>query len=276
MHALMTGATGGIGLEVLRGLVAAGAHVVIGCRDVARGAACVAALGARAAGQVRVQPLDLASLASVRELARWTGGELPRLDVLINAAAVWSRQRRLTADGLELTFGVNHVAHHALTLGLVPALRRSPGARVITVASGIHVRGQLAWDDLMQARGGFNGVKAYEQSKLANVMFALALARRMAGVLTSTAVHPGIVKTNLTRDYPEMFRQTPPRSVIAAPVAARAILRLALEPALAKVTGRYLDRDRDQAPSKAALVVADQDRLWAATEALLAAAPAAS
>ena len=267
----MTGATGGIGTELVRGLVEAGVEVVIGCRDVARGTAMVAALGARAVRQVRVQPLDLASLASIRALVRWAEGALPVLDVLVNNAGVWSRQRRATADGLELTFGVNHVAHQALTVGLVARLRRSKAPRVVTMASGIHVRGRIAWDDLMQPSGGFNGVRAYEQSKLANVMFALTLARRMGGALTSNALHPGIVRTNLTREYPELLWATPPRSTVSAAVAARATLRLALDPALAGVTGRYFDRDREQAPSKAAQRVADQDRLWRLTEELVAA-----
>jgi len=273
VYVLITGATGGIGLEIARGLVAAGAHVVIGCRDLARGAGVAAALASRAGGQVRVQALDLASLASVRALARWADGELPRLDVVINNAAVWSRQRRATADGLELAFGVNHVAHHALTVGVLPVLRRSPAARVITVSSGLHVRARMAWDDLMQARGGFNGVRAYEQSKLANLMFALALARRAGRGLTSNAVHPGLVRTQLTREYPEMFRQIHPRAIVSAAVAARATLRLALEPALATVSGRYFDREREEPPGKAAQSVADQDRLWQLTEELIAAAP---
>lgn len=267
----MTGATGGIGVEILRGLLAVGVDVVIGCRDPGRAAATIAGLPAAHRAHVVVRPLDLAALASVRELVRWVSGELPRLDVLVNNAAVWSRQRRATTDGLDLTFGVNHVAHHALSVGLLPVLRRSPAARVITVASGIHVRGRLAWDDLMQVTGGYNGVRAYEQSKLANVMFALALARRAGKGVTSNAVHPGIARTNLTKDYPEMFRQAKPGSIVSAAVAARAPLRLALDPALAGITGRYFDRDREQAPSKAALSHADQERLWQVTDALISA-----
>lgn len=273
MHALVTGGTGGIGAELVRALVQGGAHVVIACRDVARGDAVAHALGSGADRRVRVHQVDLASLASVRALVRWAEAELPRLDVLVNNAAVWSRQRRATADGLELTFGVNHVAHHALTLGLVPALRRSEAPRVVTVASGLHGRGRIAWDDPMQADGGFNGVRAYEQSKLANVMFALALARRMGRALTSNAVHPGLVRTGLTREYPEMHRTTPARALVPAALAARSIVRLAIDPALGAVTGRYFDRDREQAPSKAAQRAADQDRLWELTEELLARAP---
>lgn len=268
--ALVTGATGSIGGAILRGLVGSATRVVIGCRDIARGAAAIAALPAGGAAKVIVRPLDLASLASVRELARWVDGELPRLDVLINNAGVWPRQRRITRDGFELAFGVNHLAHHALAVGVLPALERSVGARVVTVASGLHARGKLAWDDVMQTAGGFNGTRAYEQSKLANVMFALAFARRAGPRVSSNAVHPGIVRSALTREYPELLRELPPRSIVAPAVAARAVLRLATDPALAGVTGQYFDRDRAQPPSRAAQDRAAQDRLWQLGEELIA------
>lgn len=263
---LVTGGTGAIGGELVAGLLGAGAQVIVACRDAARGQALAARAGASAPA-LRVAPVDLASLRSVAELASWILGELPRLDGLVHAAGVWSRQRRLSADGLELTFAVNHLAGFALTTGLLPLLQRSR-ARVVTVASGLHVRGKLAWDDVMQERGGFNGVRAYEQSKLANVMFALALARRGGPALVSHALHPGIVRSSLTREYPELWKQPPP-GVVPAAVAARAILRMVEDPALARSSGRYFDRDRPREPSPAARSVADQDRLWELSERLL-------
>lgn len=270
---LLTGATGGIGAELARGLARAGARVVLACRDVERGEAVARELGTgkRAASPPIVRPLELASLASVRELARWAQGELPRVDALIHNAAVWSRQRRLTADGFELTFGVNHLAPFALTTALLPLLRQSR-ARVVTVSSGMHGRGKLAWDDLMQAQGGFNGTRAYQQSKLASVMFALTLARRSGAALVSHALHPGVVRTALTRDYPELWKVAPPGQTTAA-VAAANVLRLVADPALARTTGRYFNGDREQLPARAALVAADQDRLWTVSEQLVDAKP---
>lgn len=265
-HALLTGATGAIGAATLRGLVDAGARVVIGVRDPARGAALAATQ--RDPARVVVRPLDLASLASVRALARWAEAELPRLDLLINNAGVWSRQRRATADGFELTFGVNHLGHMALTVGLLPALRRARAARVLTVASGLHGRGRLAWDDLMQARGGFNGVRAYEQSKLANVMFAAALARRAGPTIASCALHPGVVRSGLLREYPDLVRQTPADLWVSPADGARTTLWLATAPRVA--SGRYHDRQREAPVGRAARVVEDQERLWRVSEALLA------
>ncbi len=272
--ALVTGATGGIGLEVARGLVAAGARVVLPCRDEAKGQALLRELGVgdRAADRIVVRAADLASLASVRELGRWAHGELPRLELLVHNAAVWPRQRRLSADGHELAFAVNHLAPFSLTAQLLPLLRQSR-ARVITVSSGMHGRGKLDWDDLMQRAGGFNGNRAYQQSKLANVMFALALARRTSGALVSNTLHPGVVRTALTREYPELWKVPPPGQATAQQAAA-AILRLAVEPSLGKVTGRYFNVDREQAPARAALSVVDQDRLWSVSEQLIAEARA--
>jgi NAD(P)-dependent dehydrogenase (short-subunit alcohol dehydrogenase family) len=272
--ALVTGATGGIGGAIVRGLVGAVGEIVIGCRDVARGEAVAAAAAGGSATRVRVRPLDLASLASVSEFVRWADGELSRLDLLICNAAVWPRQRRATRDGFELAFGVNHLAHHALTVGLLPVLGAAGAARVVIVSSGLHARGKLAWDDLMQVNGGFNGTRAYEQSKLANVVFALALARRAGPTVTANAVHPGIVRTGLTREYPELLRTMPARAIVTPGVAAKSVLRLALDPALAGVTGRYFDRDRAQPPARAALERAAQDRLWQVSDQLIAQAAA--
>ncbi len=270
-HALLTGGTGGIGKELARGLVSRGARVVLACRDVARGEAVAQELGGGALGRssdsIVVRVVDLAELASVRELARWAAAELPRLDLLIHGAAVWPRQRRLSADGHELTFAVNHLAPFALTTALLPLLHRSR-ARVVTVSSGLHARGKLAWDDLMQSKGGFNGNRAYQQSKLANVMFALALARKSAGQLTSNALHPGVVRTALTREYPELWKTAPPQQTTAA-VAAAAVLRLATDPSMARVSGRYFNGEHEQEPARAALSVADQDRLWKLSEQLV-------
>jgi retinol dehydrogenase-12/retinol dehydrogenase-13 len=269
--AVVTGGTGGIGVAMVRGLLAAGARVVLACRDEARGATLAAGLAAREPGRIVVRALDLASLASIRSFVGWAGRDLKRVDLLINNAGVWSRQRRTTADGFELTFGVNHLGHHALTVGLLPQLRRAAPARVITVASGLHARGALAWDDLMQTAGGFNGNKAYEQSKLANVMFAAALARRTsADGVTSNALHPGVVKTGLAHEYPELLRTTPEKLWVSPHEGARTTLFLATSPDVARITGRYFDQRREAAPSKAARVVADQERLWQVSEALIA------
>lgn len=264
--AFITGGTGAIGQGIVRALLARGFTVLAGCRDGQRGAALADSLGRP--GAVRLVELDLASLGSVAAAARRVQAEVSGLALLVHAAGVWSRQRRVSADGFELTFAVNHLAPFALTAALAPALERAAG-RVVTLASGLHVRGKLAWEDVMQTRGGFNGVKAYEQSKLANVMFALALARRRGKSLSSVAMHPGIVRSALTREYPELWKHAPPNE-LRPEAAARAVAEVASAPALARTSGVYFDGTRVRPASPAACDPAAQDRLWRLSEELIA------
>jgi NAD(P)-dependent dehydrogenase (short-subunit alcohol dehydrogenase family) len=255
--AVVTGGAGGIGLETVRGLAAAGLRVIAGCRD------------AKKATAGEGWTLDLARLHSVRAFAARALAELPRLDVLVCNAAVWPGPRRRTADGFELAFGVNHLAHHALCELLRARLVASAPARVVVVSSGLHARGTIRWDDLQLERR-YDGAEAYAQSKLANVMFALALARRLEGTgVTVTACHPGVIATGLLR------RQPPGRwdrgQRLTPALGARARPLLALAPALAGVTGRYFHVTSERAPSAAALDRAAQDRLWSISEGLVAA-----
>jgi len=208
-RAVVTGANSGIGYYAALELARKGAHVLLACRDRARGDAALARLRAEAANaSAEVVPLDLASLASVREFA---ADELKRgvpLDLLINNAGVMAPKKRLeTKDGFELQLGTNVLGHFALTTLLFPALVRAAESRpepprVVTIASIAHKQGRLNFDDLQSARG-YNPMGAYRQSKLANVMFALELDRRVraAGLPTarilSVAAHPGVANTNL-------------------------------------------------------------------------------
>lgn len=264
--AFITGGTGAIGQALVRELVARGFLVLVGCRDPQRGAALFESVGRP--GAVQVVELDLARLGSVAEAASRVQPGRSGLALLVHAAGVWSRQRRASADGFELTFAVNHLASFALTAALAPALERA-GGRVVTVASGLHVRGRLTWEDVMQARGGFNGTRAYEQSKLANVMFALTLARRQGKALSSVAMHPGVVRSALTREYPELWRRAP-TSEISAAAAGRAVADVATAPALARTSGVYFDGTRVRPASAAACDRVAQDRLWKLSEELVA------
>ncbi|HEX5621743.1 MAG TPA: oxidoreductase, partial [Solirubrobacteraceae bacterium] len=179
-------------------LARAGAQVVLAVRDTERGETARAEVGAAA-----VVRLDLAEQASVREaaaeiLARW-----PRIDVLVNNAGVMAPPRLTTADGFELQMATNHFGPFALTGLLIDALRE---ARVVTVSSGMHRNGKIAFDDLQSERG-YHRWHAYSQSKLANLLFTFELGRRAASAglsLTSVAAHPGIARTNLQASGPGM------------------------------------------------------------------------
>jgi NAD(P)-dependent dehydrogenase (short-subunit alcohol dehydrogenase family) len=198
--AVVTGANSGIGLEAVKVLAAAGAHVVMACRDAQRAAeAASEVVTAHPRASIEVLPLDLASLASVRDFAKAFGDRHPRLDLLINNAGVMAIPRRTTADGFEMQLGTNHLGHFALTGLLLERLLAAPGARVVTVSSTAHRAGRMSWDDLQSERR-YQRWLAYGQSKLANLLFGFELARRLESKgrgVVSAACHPGYSATNL-------------------------------------------------------------------------------
>jgi NAD(P)-dependent dehydrogenase (short-subunit alcohol dehydrogenase family) len=204
--AIVTGANSGIGLVTARELARAGARVIMACRDIDKGDNAAAAIRADVAGaQVEVRALDLASLDSVRHFADHYSE--PRLDLLINNAGVMAPPKRTTADGFELQFGTNHLGHFALTGLLLSRLLATPAARVVTVSSTAHKFGRIDFDDLHGERSYRRWLR-YGQSKLANLLFALELDRRLrtAGAdVISVAAHPGYAATNL------QFAATPSR-----------------------------------------------------------------
>lgn len=199
--ALVTGANRGLGLEIARGLCAAGAQVVIACRDQARAQQALAALRvATPSAQVSAMGLDLADLASIRAFAPDFSGQHPRLDILIhNAAAILAPQQR-TRDGFELHLGVNHLGPFALTGLLLDVLRAAPQARVLTTGSLAHrMTPGLDLDDADFARTPYKEMDAYAKSKLAALAFCFELDRRLkrAGLpVLSAAAHPGYTATN--------------------------------------------------------------------------------
>jgi len=205
--ALVTGANSGLGLEAAKLLAAKGARVILAVRDPAKGEGAAMAIRRMAlAADLAVLKLDLAQLASVRAAAAKVLRTCNRLDILMNNAGVMAIPRRTTADGFETQLGVNHLGHFALTGLLLPLLLRTPDARVVTVSSSVHVFGRINFDDLHGERR-YRPWLAYAQSKLANLLFAYALQRRLAAAgrpVISVAAHPGYAATNLQRVGPEM------------------------------------------------------------------------
>ena len=212
--AVVTGANSGLGLVTARELARKGAHVVLACRNTAKGDEAAGSIAREVPGaQVEVAALDLGSLDSVRAFATTFGGQHDGLDLLINNAGVMAPPRSTTADGFELQFGTNHLGHFALTGLLLPKLEGREGARVVTLSSGAHRIGKINFDDLQRERG-YNRWRAYGQSKLANLMFALELDRRLRAAgsgVTSVAAHPGYAATNLQ----SAAAPTPDRLVMA-------------------------------------------------------------
>jgi retinol dehydrogenase 14 len=191
---LITGATSGIGKATAMGLARMGASVVMVGRDRGRGEAALAEVkGKSANASVDLMLADLSSQEDIRRLADEFKEAYPRLDVLVNNAGVIRSRRIRTADGIEMTFAVNHLAYFLLTNLLLDVLKASAPSRIVNVASGEQRNGTIDFDDL-QGEMGYKGAKAYSQSKLATVLFTYELARKLEGTgVSANCLHPGVV-----------------------------------------------------------------------------------
>ena len=198
--AVVTGASSGIGHEIARQLAAHDAHVVLACRNSDRAAQAAREIRAESpAASTEARVLDLGSLRSIRRFAAELGERHGGLDILVNNAGISGGPRRETADGFEAHFGVNYLGHFALTALLLPALLARPGARVVTMSSGLAAQARINFDDL-NSQHAYRMTSAYGQSKLAGLVFAVELGRRAraAGAdLASLATHPGAARTGL-------------------------------------------------------------------------------
>jgi NAD(P)-dependent dehydrogenase (short-subunit alcohol dehydrogenase family) len=199
--AVVTGGNGGLGYETARALAAAGAAVVIAARDQGKAAGAVERIGERVPhARLEVVPLDLASLASVRDAAATVLAGHDTIDVLVNNAGVMAMPERRTEDGFEMQFGVNHLGHWALTALLMPTLLRAPAARVVSVTSTAHHLGRAVDPRNPNLRGRYSAWGAYCRSKLANYHFAIGLQRAFEGAgvaARSLLAHPGLANTEL-------------------------------------------------------------------------------
>jgi NAD(P)-dependent dehydrogenase (short-subunit alcohol dehydrogenase family) len=205
--AVVTGATSGLGFETSRVLAQKGAHVVLAVRNPDKGEGSAKAIRASVPGaSLEVLLLDLADLAAIRAFVQTYLASHNRLDILLNNAGVMALPYRKTVDGFEMQFGTNHLGHFALTGLLAPLILRTLGARVVTVSSAAHSFGRIRFDDLNGERS-YRKWSAYGQSKLANLLFAYELQRRLAAAgssAISVAAHPGYASTNLQFAGPEM------------------------------------------------------------------------
>ena len=247
--AVVTGATSGIGLETARGLARAGCDLVLACRNVQKGAATRAAISAESPGAVvEALQLDLASLASVRSFAAVLAARHGSVDLLVNNAGVFCDARRLTADGFEMTMGVNFLGTYLLTRLLLPLLERAAGAReparIVNVSSAAAAYGRIRRGDEVFTRGP-HGFRGYSASKLALVLFTVDLAEELAGQrVTVNAVHPGDAATDIWRGRSLLMRIVGPvmrRHLPCAAEAAKAVLRAAMAENLRGVTGSFID-----------------------------------
>ena len=263
---LVTGATGGIGRATALGLATMGAHLAITGRDRGRTEDAAREIRAAGGGQVDALVADLSSQSQVRRLAEEVLQSLSRIDVLVNNVGGYWNTRHVTADGLERTFALNHLAPFLLTNLLLDRLQHSAPARVVMVASNAQATGRIDFDDL-QGERSYSGARAYNQSKLANVLFTYELARRLqATSVTANALHPGVVSTSFGAEDPgRAQRLFVPfmRPFMKAPdQGAATSIHLASAANLEQVTGRYFANSKPKRSSKRSYDQAAAARLW--------------
>jgi retinol dehydrogenase-14 len=264
--ALVTGASSGLGQATALELARLGASVVLLCRDETRGRAALEAI--RSATGNRRLALRIADLASQEAIRRFAAGFLrdeERLDILVHNAAVFRLDRHETRDGIEETLAVNHLAPFLMTHLLLPLLSATAGSRIVVVSSDAHSHAGLDLADL-EGRTAYDGYLAYARSKLANLLFTYALARRLGpeGPAVNAAA-PGVVATEIVRDLPEELRTKWARMGKSAEEGARVIVRLAVSPELSGVTGRYFRNEGEAASSLLSRDEELQEGLWQAS-----------
>lgn len=264
---LVTGGTGGIGLIAARRLAERGANVLIAGRRPERGKAAVAAIRAAAPeAEVEFLPSDFSRQDEVRRLASEIIDRCERLDVLVNNVGVMCGKRTLSADGIEMTFAVNHLAPFLLTHLLLPKLAASAPARIVNVASRAHEGVKLDFADL-QAERRYVGWLVYKRSKLANLYFTYALARRLdPSRTTANALHPGFVATDIGTAHgflPRPLWSLASRFALSPEEGASTTVHLASAPEVASAHGEYFVKCRPARSSEVSRDPAPAERLWA-------------
>ena len=270
---LVTGATGGIGEVTARALATNGATVVLVGRSQSKAEATVAKIKRETGNQnVEFMLADLSVQKDVRRLADEFKAKYDRLHVLVNNAGAVYMKRQESADGIELTFALNHLAYFLLTNLLLDTLKASAPARVINVSSSAHQMGKMDWDDL-QGRKKFTGMRIYGRSKLANILFTREMARRLAGSgVTVNALHPGVVTTGFGVNngfMGQVGRKLMDFFSISAEQGAQTTIYLATSPEVEGVTGKYFYKQKEATPTAAAQNDADARTLWETSEKLV-------
>ncbi len=265
--ALVTGGNDGIGFWTCKALADAGATVLLMSRDRARGEAAAE----RLSGDVHVLQCDLGSLAQVRRVAQEVLDGWDALHVLVNNAGAYFGSRDVTEDGHERTWQVNHLGHFLLTSLLLDRVKASAPARIVNVSSRSHLFGKIWWDDPELERN-WDGLRAYGQSKLANVLFTNELARRLDGTgVTANSLHPGVIRTQIAKKHgwwgSRLVHNVRAPFVMSPEQGARTNIHCAMSEEVDGVTGTYFANARPKKPGKHTRDPADWERLWEVSEA---------
>lgn len=269
---MVTGANAGIGKVTARELAKMGAHVVMVCRSQERGAAAKKEIEQAATGPVDLMIADMSSQSSIRTLAETFLQTYDRLNVLVNNAGAFFTKRSESADGLEMTFALNHMGYFLLTNLLLDRIKASAPARVVNVSSMAHKLGKINFNDL-QATQKFSGMSAYSNSKLANILFTAELARRLEDTaVTANSLHPGFVRSNLGKNNSGLMKFILPVIQLLATnedKGAQTSIYLASSSEVEGVTGKFFIKKKEVMPSDVAQEMTLAEELWRVSEELL-------
>ena len=274
---VITGCNTGIGKITAMDLSKRGAKIVMLCRSLDKAESAADDIRKATEGEVVVHKMDLASLDSISECADQLLNSLTKVDILINNAGVMMCPFTKTEDGFEMQIGTNHFGHFYLTYLLMPLLKKAaPGARVVNVSSLAHESGAMQWEDINYENTPYDALKAYSQSKLANILFTKELARRGEGTgVHAYALHPGVVATELGRHMGDTFgclgscMMSCVRPVLKTPEhGAQTTIYCAVDQGIADHNGRYYSDCKEKTPKPQALSAEDARRLWDLSEQL--------
>lgn len=266
---LITGANSGLGKAAAVQLARLGAKIVIVCRTASKAETAAAEIRSLSEnGAVEFLAADLSSQSAIHNLASEFKAGHSTLDVLLNNAGIAPIERRLSVDGIEMTFAVNHLGYFLLTHLLLDPLKAAPSARVVNVSSEAHRSGALDFENL-QGEKKFSTWGAYSLSKLCNLLFTFELARRLQGTrVTANALHPGFVSTAIFRETPGWMKMFVRFLALGVEKGAETSIFLASSPEVEGVTGKYFIKKKEARPADKALDANSAQRLWAISEEL--------
>lgn len=236
---LITGGNAGIGLAIATEIAKSGAQVMLACRNQHKAAqAREKILAVSPAPDIKIYPLDLSSFASIKKFSGSFLADYSKLDVLINNAGASPMKQQFTEEGFELQFGANYLGHVLLTHLLLPAFKNAADARIIHLASIMHIFGRIDFDSFRGVKK-YSGFTAYCQSKLANLLFSNELARRLPSNITSNAVHPGGVDSDIYNEWPKIVYKVIKPFLITPRRAALLVTKMALSDEWRGITGKF-------------------------------------
>lgn len=260
---IITGATSGIGREAAFDIARKGIHLVLPVRNMSKGMTLKNEIAKQTGNQqVHLFECDLSSMDSIRKFCDDFLQKYNHLHILINNAGTWETRRKESADGIELTLAVNHLAPFLITNLLLNRMKKSTPARIINVSSKAHIRGNLNFQDL-EGKNSWSSFGSYANSKLANILFTRELARRLNGSgITANSLHPGVVDTRLYHKMPSFLTSFFRLFMISPSKGSETIVHLALSPEVQQVSGEYFYKKKVRKPARQALDDTAARRLW--------------